>query len=155
MGAKEHPVDIAFWRAAWEADLVKARDVHSEWPNMMSDSFSERVGDLAQQAISARAVGNTVALPARPSATEALTAQGFGTVGPRGGAPSSWSAKGAWKDGYWDVVFSRAMDARIKGEPGLSPGLSAFLAFAVWDGAFNDRNGQKSVSVWHRLEVTP
>jgi complex iron-sulfur molybdoenzyme family reductase subunit gamma len=82
-------------------------------------------------------------------------AQGFGTVGPRSGAASSWTARGTWKDGYWDVVFSRSMSAEIEGEPALSPGLSAFLAFAVWDGSFGDRNGQKSVSVWHRLEVAP
>ena len=82
-------------------------------------------------------------------------AQGFGTVGPRSGAPSSWTARGTWNESYWDVVFSRSMSAEIEGEPALSPGLSAYAALAVWDGTFRDRNGQKSVSVWHRLEVAP
>jgi hypothetical protein len=27
------------------------------------------------------------------------------------------------------------------------------VAFAVWDGAQGDRDGQKSVSVWLRLEI--
>jgi len=155
MGAAEHPVDIAFWRAAWEADGAVAQDVRDRWPGMVDDGFPDLVGDLREESITARAVGNSMALPARPGAAEALMAEGFGTVGPRSGAPSSWTVRGAWKDGYRDVVFSRAMGAEIEGEPALSPGLSAFLAFAVWDGTFRDRNGQKSVSVWHRLQVAP
>lgn len=155
MGAAEHPVDIAFWRAAWEADGAGALDVRDRWPAMVDDGFPEILGDLTDQSISARAVGNSMALPERPGAAEALMAQGFGTVGPRRDGRSSWTARGAWSDGYWDVVFSRSMRAEIEGEPALSPGLSAFLAFAVWDGSFMDRNGQKSVSVWHRLQVEP
>jgi len=155
MGAAEHPVDIALWRAAWQADRLAARDVEDRWPGMADDGFPALVGDLAEESLTARAVGNTTALPVRPRGAEALMAQGFGTVGPRDSATSSWTARGVWKEGYWDVVFSRSMNAEIAGEPALSPGLSAFLALAVWDGAFSDRNGQKSVSVWHRVEVAP
>ena len=82
-------------------------------------------------------------------------AQGFGTLGPRSGSPSSWTARGVWEEGHWDVVFTRAMDAAVEGEPALLPGVSAYLAFAVWDGEFADRNGQKSVSVWHLLQLAP
>lgn len=155
MGDAQHPVDIAFWRAAWEADGAIAQDVQDRWPAMVEDHFSKWLGDLREQSITARAVGNSMALPARPGAAEALMAGGFGTVNPRDAATSSWTVHGEWSDGYWDVVFSRSMAARIEGEPALSPGLSAFLAFAVWDGAHMDRNGQKSVSVWHRLQVAP
>lgn len=155
MGATGHPVDIALWRAAWEADIEAAQGLRSRWPNMVDDTFLDIVGDLAEQSLTARVLGNSQALPARPSGAEALTAQGFGTVGPRGDTSSSWVARGSWKDGYWDVVFSRSMSAHIAGEAALTPGLSAFLAFAVWDGAFSDRDGQKAVSVWHRLEIAP
>lgn len=155
MGSTEHPVDIAFWRAAWESDGTFALDVRDRYPVMVDDFFSKLVGDLREQSITARAVGNSMALPARPGAAEALTAQGFGTVGPRGTAASSWTVHGQWSNGYWDVVFTRSMSAAIEGEAALTPGLSAFLAFAVWDGSQLDRNGQKSVSVWHRLQVAP
>ncbi len=155
MGAADHPVDIALWRAAWQADALAAQDIRDRWPGMVDDGFPDLVGDLFEESLTARAVGNGQSLAARPSGAEALIAQGFGTVGPRSGAPSSWNARGTWNDGYWDVVFSRSMSAEIEGEVSLSPGLSAFLAFAVWDGSFGDRNGQKSVSVWHRLEVAP
>jgi mono/diheme cytochrome c family protein len=155
MGTVGHPIDIALWRAAWSVDALAARDVRDRWPGMVDDRFPDLLGDLADQAITARAVGNSQALENRPSAAEALMAQGFGTLGARAGAPSSWTAQSTWDEGYWDVVFSRAMNARNEGEPALDPGLSAFLAFAIWDGAFGDRNGQKSVSVWHRLQVAP
>jgi len=35
----------------------------------------------------------------------------------------------------------------------LKPGAQVSLAVAVWDGAGGDRNGQKSVSIWHQLEL--
>jgi mono/diheme cytochrome c family protein len=156
MGATDHPVDIAFWRAAWVADAVAARGMRDRYPGMVDDDFPELVGDLLEQSITARAVGNPQSVATRPQAAEALMAQGFGTVGPRpGGAPSSWTADSSWEGGYWDIVFTRSMTAEIEGEPVLSPGLSAFLAFAIWDGEARDRNGQKSVSVWHRLQVSP
>jgi len=155
MGAVGHPIDIALWRAAWEGEALGARGMRDRWPGMVDDRFPDLLGDLAEQAITARAVGNSAALDKRPTAAEALMAQGFGTLGSRAGSSSSWTASSRWDEGYWDVVFSRAMNARNDGEPALSPGLSAFLAFAVWDGAFGDRNGQKSVSVWHRLQVAP
>ena len=33
----------------------------------------------------------------------------------------------------------------------LVPGQTASVAFAVWDGAHRDRNGQKQVSIWQDL----
>ena len=41
--------------------------------------------------------------------------------------------------GKWDAVFD-------KKEPLL-------VAFAVWDGVKEDRNGRKVVSVWQRLNI--
>ncbi len=155
MGDPAHPVDIAFWRAAWEEDGTVARNVRDRYPNMVDDGFPDLLGDLQEDAITARAAGNSQSVPARPGGTEALMATGLGTVSPRISGSSSWAAQGAWDDGYRDVVFTRSMRAEVDGEPALSPGLSAFLAFGVWDGTFRDRNGQKSVSVWHKLQVDP
>jgi DMSO reductase family type II enzyme heme b subunit len=129
--------------------------MRERWPAMADDGFPEIVGDLLDQSLTARAVGNSQSLPARPSEAEDLSAQGLGTVAARAAAASSWIARGQWKDGYWDVVFRRPIESPGSGEPALFPGLSGFVAFAVWDGALGDRNGQKSVSVWHRLELAP
>jgi hypothetical protein len=35
----------------------------------------------------------------------------------------------------------------------LTPGKTASIAIAVWDGAHQDRNGQKQVSIWQDLEL--
>ena len=35
----------------------------------------------------------------------------------------------------------------------LAPGTASFVAFAAWDGAAGDRNGQKSITAWIPLEV--
>jgi hypothetical protein len=63
-------------------------------------------------------------------------------------APSSAQVvqgSGAWDRGIW------TLELRAKLPPEQCKGLS--VAFAVWDGASNDRNGQKSVSIWHRLDL--
>jgi DMSO reductase family type II enzyme heme b subunit len=37
----------------------------------------------------------------------------------------------------------------------LEPGGKASVAFAVWDGAHHDRDGQKSITIWQDLELQP
>ena len=44
-----------------------------------------------------------------------------------------------FKTGKWDIDFMRE-------DPSL-------VAFAVWDGVKEDRNGRKVVSVWQRLNI--
>jgi hypothetical protein len=49
-----------------------------------------------------------------------------------------------WDRGVW------TLEIRAKLAPNRA---HKFLAFAVWNGSQMDRNGQKSVSIWHRVEV--
>jgi len=44
------------------------------------------------------------------------------------------------KTGKWDVDFAKRIDR-------------ALMAFAVWDGVKEDRNGRKVISVWQRLNI--
>ena len=37
----------------------------------------------------------------------------------------------------------------------LEPGARASVAFAVWNGSKRDRDGQKSFTIWHDLEIEP
>jgi DMSO reductase family type II enzyme heme b subunit len=60
---------------------------------------------------------------------------------------------GKWYKGRWSVVFSRTLAATDDGDVALSSGGSVNLGFAVWDGAQMDRNGQKSVTIWHQLKL--
>jgi DMSO reductase family type II enzyme heme b subunit len=68
------------------------------------------------------------------------------------GGEGDLRADGAWNAGRWRVVLTRALGGP-DGVKGLFPGKRTFAAFAVWDGASGDRNGQKSISSWIPLEV--
>jgi DMSO reductase family type II enzyme heme b subunit len=62
-------------------------------------------------------------------------------------------------DGRWSVVLLRALPAagaegRTAAAAALPrPGSRASVAFAVWDGSAGDRNGTKSVTIWHDLQL--
>ena len=83
---------------------------------------------------------------------ETLAAEGFGTLTAQAG--DGVKAQGAWKDGVWRVVFTRPMiaapgDLRVPLEPaaqGVVP-----IAFAVWNGEAQERDGLKRLSGWHAL----
>lgn len=153
MGARDEPVDIVLWRAAWEQDLAAVRDVEDRHPGMVHDTFLDRLPELRESTLTARAAGNPMSLGARATSSEDLVARGFGTVGPPPDGLQHWTASGRWADGFWDVVLSRPLEEHA--EVALAPRAHAYMAFAVWDGAAGDRNGQKAVSVWHRLEIAP
>lgn len=155
MGSKGEPVNVWQWKAAWELDLARVRDITDLRPNMPTDTYTHLVPADEPMYLAARAVGNTQATGARTSAGEILTAEGFGTLEPLAAPSGGLSARGTWADGFWDLVFTRAMPARSNAEVGLQPGRRAFLAGALFDGAHKDRNGQKSVTVWHVLEIDP
>jgi DMSO reductase family type II enzyme heme b subunit len=50
-------------------------------------------------------------------------------------------------------VFHRSLAVPASDGVSLAPGGSASIAFALWDGAFRDRNGQKQASIWHDLRL--
>lgn len=153
MGATDQPVEIGLWKAAWERDREYVRDIEDHLPNTMLDNRGELPAPLHDLFVTARAVGNRQAAAARPTPAEALSAEGLGTLAPLGPVQSTWNAKATWADGYWDVVFTRSLAATAQGEVALSPGTTVNVAFAVWDGAAGDRDGQKSISIWHQLEI--
>jgi DMSO reductase family type II enzyme heme b subunit len=59
------------------------------------------------------------------------------------------TARGTWQDGHWTVVMTRTLVTR-SAEEGISlePGRQASVAFAVWDGSAQDRNGKKLITIW-------
>lgn len=64
-------------------------------------------------------------------------AEGLGTM-QRSAVPGDWKARGEWSEGYWQVTFE------LPDWPALAQHRQ--LAFAVWQGATQDRGGLKSVS---------
>jgi DMSO reductase family type II enzyme heme b subunit len=85
---------------------------------------------------------------------EELNAEGFGTVTPQPPENQNVEGTGEWKDGVWTVVFLRDMIKTGKWDVDFAQRIDpALMAFAVWDGVKEDRNGRKVISVWQRFTV--
>src|SRR5262249_48969144 len=101
-----------------------------------------------------RAVGNlNAADPARGFTGSSIEARGFGSSTMRPRVSQQVSARGSRQDGRWTVVLRRPLAVNGDGGIPLAPGDKLSIAFAVWDGAAGDRNGQKLVSIWHDLKL--
>jgi DMSO reductase family type II enzyme heme b subunit len=87
------------------------------------------------------------------SAVEELNAEGFGTITPQPHDKQNVEGYGEWNDGEWTVIFIRDMLKVGKWDVEFIRKDPALIAFAVWDGAKEDRNGRKVISVWQRLNI--
>jgi len=101
-------------------------------------------------------LGNPVAQNGR--AAQDLVASGFGTLAK---APTqSVRARGVYSKGdeqdtaRWTVVFERPFAKPGRGQPGFSVSDKLDVAFAVWNGRDDERNGIKSVSQFSRLVLS-
>ena len=79
--------------------------------------------------------------------------EGFGTLTPQPQTKQNVLGKGVWKDGTWRVVLYRTLDSLNKWDSKFLSKQPVLTAFAVWDGANQDRNGRKVVSMWQRLRL--
>lgn len=161
MGDAAAAVEICSWKASWQEDQTGFRDLESFYPHMHLDTYfpvqkNLKAGDRpSPDAVSAPhhdptylsgwGAGNPVSNPARPSAVELVRAKGLGTVTTDEAEREAQRVQGkaTWDRGVWTLEIREAL-------PAPAP---RTIAFAVWDGSRSDRNGQKSVSIWHRLEV--
>jgi hypothetical protein len=151
MGAPDAAVNIWQWRAAWQADLEdgSAPIVERTYPNTVVDSYPFE-GDEQYQP--GRAVGNPFSQPSRASAADNLVAGGFGTL--TADPLASVAGWGQWRRGMWRVVLTRPLRVGRDGNIELAEGTSTDVAFAVWDGAAEERDGMKSVSAFARLRIS-
>lgn len=149
MGSKDDEVTIWYWKAAWKKDLERGhgslRDAH---PNMPVEHHDHGAPGGPAYHTAAHA-GNPVSQKAHPSAVENLGAGGFGTLTTRAAAVQNIKGEAHWENGKWSVVFV----SNLEGDAMVSPGETISIALALWDGNAGDRNGQKSVTIWHKLEI--
>jgi mono/diheme cytochrome c family protein len=163
MGARDAAVDL--WM--WDADRAGRGDVETVNPRMVVDSYPlteaavgsaefERPGTKTdaqhELAIPAVAAGNQIVPPAEAPAATALTAGGPGSLTFRLPRSQLVQSQAEWREGRWTIMFSRVLQVP-DGEQGLSlaAGDRASVAFAVWNGAKQDRNGQKLITIWQDL----
>ena len=155
MGQPERPVEIAYWRADWQA-TVNGRDdtIQALYPNATVDHYpfdarplepgSDTQRQMARRYAPADAAGNRRG-GLRQSAVEDLVAEGPGTLSP---APSTTSrARGVRTPAGWAVVISRRMP------DGLAPRARTVVAFAVWEGAAKESGSRKMRTGWVGLSI--
>jgi len=168
MGDTSFAVNIWHWKSWWEKDMQAYAGVNSAFKRNAADFYPFDVagGSTAEYFASkdsARKVsmtwnagwgsGNLISAQTRTSSVEDLNGRGFGTLTSQPLSEQNVKGKGAWKDGKWSVVFFRSLESKEQKDVALKKGATIPVAFAVWDGALNDRNGQKMVTNWYRLTI--
>jgi DMSO reductase family type II enzyme heme b subunit len=148
MGEPGKPVEITFWRAAWQAAVEGRKGtLASLYPNAAIDHYPFEAAaanrELADVYSPARALGNDVGT--RTSAVQDLVASGPGTLGPRSSAISSGHGRRTAQG--WAVVITRPLPA------GLAPGQRTQIAFAVWRGEAGEVGARKMRTGWIPLAV--
>jgi DMSO reductase family type II enzyme heme b subunit len=149
MGDADGTVNIWHWKAAWQRDIdVGFASVIDRYPNTAVDGYPH-----AEEAVyaPARQLGNPFAQHNRVSPVENLVAGSFGTLTTAN--VQDVDGAGEWRDGRWRVVFSRSLRGS-DGYPTLAIGDWTNVAFAVWDGEREQRDGIKSLSQFASLVVT-
>jgi hypothetical protein len=158
MGDAQNPVNIWQWKAAWEADRFRLRDVEQVYPNRQVDFYFEEAyiwdHELKLAFTPGRAAGNLLSQPVRHASVENLLAFGFGTI--QSHARQDVQGAAQWQDGRWVVVMARDLTVPEPHSVQFQPGATAVFNVAVWDGGNSDRGGQKSVSLnWWKLTLQP
>ena len=155
MGQSGKPVEIAYWRADWQATVNGRPDnINAIYPNATVDHYPFEAkalepGSAAQQAMAKRyspsaAVGNRRVGP-RDFPVEDMIAEGPGTLAPASRSVSR--AKGVYGKPGWSVVIVRPLPA------GLAPRVRTNIAFAVWEGSHEESGARKMRTGWVPLAL--
>jgi len=143
MGQAGAGVNIWHWRADRQPDLAAL--------NPGDEPVVDYYPSPSDLWYTARAAGNPYAV-VTDNPVQDLAAQSFGTIGPTPEQPVQGMA--TYRDGEWAVVFSRPFASAGAEQPAFAVGDTTDVAFAVWDGSNGDRNGQKQVSQFVRLQFS-
>jgi hypothetical protein len=155
MGETGRPVEITYWRAAWQAmvdgreDTIKALEPGAAIDHYPFEAAPLEPGSPEQVAMAtryapARALENPMAGP-RDQPVEDLIAEGPGTLRPA--AETRSTGRGARGPNGWTVALARPLPA------GLGPGTRSQVAVAVWEGGHGEAGARKMRSVWIPITV--
>lgn len=142
MGQADQAVNIWQWRA----------DQQQPPPDLPEGGYVDLYPSTDDLYFPAREAGNPLSQDDERVAVHSLVAGGFGTleIADQGGLEGN----AVHKDGRWMVVFSRAFESAHDMQPSFD-GTPVDVAFAVWDGSQDERDGLKSVSAFAQLQTTP
>ncbi|MFZ6012802.1 MAG: ethylbenzene dehydrogenase-related protein [Bacteroidota bacterium] len=170
MGNAGGIVHIVHWKAVWQVDCEQGfQDVQIKYPNMWVDvypgleSYLDRSKRLYAQDITAVHIvethsygnlpgtysNNPLSQIKRKEPVEEASAEGFGTLATQ----ETQQAKGwgEWKDGWWRICVvvpvntGNIYKAVVKDK--------SKVAFAIWDGGFQNIGGRKHFVPWIDLHL--
>jgi hypothetical protein len=156
MGALDRAIDLWLWRPRGQGELggaVAANPSLDDYPFDSPLYGQITKGQKPPDFITARAAGNPNAATDRNGKASSLTAGGFGSTTFRPRTSQLVMAHAAYADGRWSLVLRRPLAVKADDGVSLKPGEACSIAFALWDGAARDRNGQKLISIWHDLRI--
>ena len=139
MGQLDHYVNIWHWKADWQSDVDRRKARAKE--------KGRKKGGIRKFEV----------IPRRPSSVEDLIGGGFSTLTSKN-RQGKVKGEAEWEKGFWRVVLKRPLTKSgddTENEALLVPGRMQAVAFAVWNGENNERNGQKAVASWLQLLVDP
>lgn len=155
MGDKDNAVGIWQWKAHWQRDLDKVADIELTHPNIAIDSYAEIT--RLEQFVTGRDAKNPMSAAVRKSAIESLVAKGFGTLTSLPPASQKVTGLAKWEQNVWRATFVRDLSTdaskNVDSAVDLIVGKTLSIGFALWDGQVSDRNGQKTVTIWHQLTI--
>jgi len=143
MGNRGKVVNIWQWRADWQTEIETKEKLEYATKGLDLDTmiFGGEVNPV--EALN----------PFRDVPVEELNAEGFGTLTPQPQTKQNVLGKGVWEDGRWSVVLYRSLDSLNKWDIKFKRKNPVLVAFAIWDGKHQDRNGRKVISMWQRLKA--
>jgi DMSO reductase family type II enzyme heme b subunit len=155
MGETGRAVEIAYWRASWQAVVDGRGDtIKDVFPNATVDHYpfeaaSLESGSTAQKEMAtryapARALGNAMAGP-RTDPVQDLVAEGPGTLTPA--AKTESTGRGIRTATGWSVVIVRKVPS------GVGPTGRGQVAFAVWEGGHDEAGARKMRTGWVVLSM--
>jgi complex iron-sulfur molybdoenzyme family reductase subunit gamma len=138
MGQADSAVNIWHWRADSQEGINAIPE----------DVFVDMYPEVDELHYPAAAASNIMV---SESAVQNLVAGGFGTLTPV--ESQVIAGVGSHSESAWSVTMARPFAPPGELQPTFETGSTTDVAFAVWNGANGDRNGQKSVSEFVRMTI--
>ncbi len=170
MGNKDGMVHIVHWKAIWQEDCEKGfQDVQVKYPNMWVDvypgleSYLDRSKRIYAQDITAEMIVETHATDNMPGTysnnpmsqikrkypVEEANAEGFGTLATQ--ETQQAKAWAEWKDGKWKLCVVVPVNTGNRYKATFTDRTK--VAFALWDGGFQNIGGRKHFIPWVDLLI--
>ena len=139
MGAVGQPVNIWYWRASWQ-------DNKSAYGSGGMYGYPHDRANATT--MPGRAVDNPLSRAAYEQRAQNYYAEGFGSTSNAPSQPVTASATRT--DDGWAVTFVRERVSDAGYDVNFTQGKDIYMAFAVWNGSQDERNGQKSITLQYR-----